>query len=151
MLVSENVFGVKVLKFAGILTFFVRKVHLCSAYIITYLSAQINKKLLFKDWKYKGFGQPLPVWFEAAYRGDVEEVRRKIAVSDDCKIEIVTAQGINSDQANKSLWEQLIVMSQLFELYDQTWVLLGEKEAAAKNNSYPYYAAAVILIDKKKE
>ena len=112
---------------------------------------QKNKKLLFEDWKYKGFGHSLPAWFEPAYRGDVEEVRKVIAVSDDCKIEIVTAQGINSDQANKSLWEQLIVMSQLFELYDQTWVLLGEKEAAAKNNSYPYYAAAVILIDTKQE
>ena len=112
---------------------------------------QSHKKLLFEDWKHKGFGQPLPVWFEAAYRGDVEEVRRKIAVSDDYEIEIITAQGINSDQANKSLWKQLFVMSQFGELYDQTWVLLGEKEAAAKNNSYPYYAAAVILIDNKQE
>ena len=112
---------------------------------------QNHKKLLFEDWKYKGFGQPLPVWFEAAYRGDVEEVRRKIAVSDDYEIKIVTAQGINSDQANKSLWQKLVVKAELFELYDSSWVLLGEKEAAAKNNSYPYYAAAVILIDKKKE
>ena len=107
---------------------------------------QNTRKLLFEDWKYKGFGQPLPDWFEAAYKGDLEEVQRKIAVSEDYKIKIVTAQGINSDQANKSLWQQLVVMSQLFELYDQTWVLLSEKEAAAKNNSYPYYAVAVLLI-----
>ena len=112
---------------------------------------QNHKKLLFEDWKYKGFGQALPVWFEAAYRGDVEEVRRKITVSDNYEIKIVTAQGINSDQANKSLWQKLVVKAELFELYDSSWVLLGEKEAAAKNNSYPYYAAAVILIDKKKE
>ena len=26
---------------------------------------QAQKKLLFEDWKYKGFGQELPVWFEA--------------------------------------------------------------------------------------
>ena len=112
---------------------------------------QSHKKLLFEDWKHKGFGQSLPVWFEAAYKGDVEEVRRKIAVSDDYEIKIITAQGINSDQANKSLWMQLYVMSQLFELYDQAWVLLNEKEAATRNNSYPYYAAAVILIDNKQE
>ena len=112
---------------------------------------QKSKKLLFEDWKYKGFGQPLPDWFEAAYKSDVDEVRRKITVPENHKIEIVTARGINSDQANKSLWQKLVEKAELFELYDSTWVLLGEKEAAAKNNSYPYYAAAVILIDNKQE
>ena len=32
---------------------------------------QSNKKLLFKDWKYKGFGQPLPAWFNAAYKNNI--------------------------------------------------------------------------------
>jgi hypothetical protein len=112
---------------------------------------QNQKKLLFEDWKYKGFGQPLPVWFEAAYKGDVEEVGRKISLSDNHKIEIVTAQGINSDQANKSLWQKLVEKAELFELYDSSWALLGEKGAIEKNNSYPYYAAAVIIIDIKQE
>ena len=112
---------------------------------------QSNKKLLFKDWKYKGFGQPLPVWFEAAYKGNLDEVRSKIAVPENHTIEIVTAQGINSDQANKSLWQKLFVKTELFELYDTSWALLGEKEASANNNSYPYYAAAVLLIDNKEE
>ena len=93
----------------------------------------------------------LPVWFEAAYNGDVEEVGRKISLSDNHKIEIVTAQGINSDQANKGLWQKLWVKSELFELYDSSWVLLAKKEASAKNNSYPYFAAAVLLIDNKEE
>ena len=112
---------------------------------------QSQKRLLFEDWKYKGFGQPLPLWFEAAYKGDVEAVRKQISIPENHKIEIVTAQGVNSDQANKSLWQKLFVKAELFELYDSTWVLLGEKEAVAKNNSYPYYAAAVILIDNKEE
>ena len=112
---------------------------------------QKQKKLLFEDWEYKGFGQPLPDWFEAAYKGDLEEVRRKIAVSDDYEIKIVTAQGINSDQANKSLWQKLVVKAELFELHDSSWVMLNEKEAAEKNNSYPYFAAAVILINTKEE
>ncbi len=118
---------------------------------ITKEKKQGSKKLLFEDWKYKGFGQELPVWFEAAYKGDVEEVRRKISIPENYKIEIVTAQGINSDQANKGLWQKLWVKSELFELYDSSWVLLVKKEAAAKNNSYPYFAAAVLLIDNKKE
>ncbi len=107
---------------------------------------QNSKKLLFEDWKYKGFGQPLPVWFEAAYKGDVEEVQKKISISENHKVEIVTAQGINSDQANKSLLQKLVVKSELFELYDSSWGLLSEKEAA-DSNSYPYVAAAVLLID----
>lgn len=114
-------------------------------------NARKDKKLQFEDWKYKGFGQPLPDWFEAAYKGDIEEVRRKTGISENYKIEIITASGINSDQANKSLWQRLFVMSQLGELYDSTWVLLDEKQAAANNNSYPYYAVAVILIDNKQE
>ncbi len=112
---------------------------------------QNQEKLLFEDWKYKGFGQPLPDWFEAAYKGDVKEVRRKITLPENHKIEIVTAQGINSDQANKSLWQKLAEQSTLFELYDSSWALLGEKGAIEKNNSYPYYAAAVIIIDNKQE
>ena len=107
---------------------------------------QNSKKLLFEDWKYKGFGQPLPVWFEAAYKGDVEEVQKKISIPENHKVEIVTAQGINSDQANKSLLQKLVVKSELFELYDSSWGLLSEKEAA-DSNSYPYFAAAVLLID----
>ena len=118
---------------------------------ITKEKKQGSKKLLFEDWKYKGFGQELPVWFEAAYKGDVEEVRRKISIPENYKIEIVTAQGINSDQANKGLWQKLWVKSELFELYDSSWVLLAKKEASAKNNSYPYFAAAVLLIDNKEE
>ena len=98
---------------------------------------QNHKKLLFEDWKYKGFGQALPVWFEAAYRGDVEEVRRKITVSDNYEIKIVTAQGINSDQANKSLWQKLVVKAELFELYDSSWALFR------KEKSGTYIAIAV--------
>ncbi len=110
---------------------------------------QNPKKLLFEDWKYKGFGQELPVWFEAAYKGNTEEVRKKAGISNDYKIEIVTAQGINSDQVNKSIWRYLIVKEELFELYDSCWVLLNDKEAEEKNKGYPYFAAAVLLIENK--
>ena len=41
-------------------------------------------------------------------KGDVEEVQKKISIPENHKVEIVTAQGINSDQANKSLLQKLL-------------------------------------------
>ena len=110
---------------------------------------QNPKKLLFEDWKYKGFGHELPVWFEAAYKGDLEEVQKKIADSQNRKIEIITAQGVNSDQAEKSLMNKIFVKAELCEVYESSWVLLSEKEAVEKNDGYPYFAAAVLYINKE--
>ena len=110
---------------------------------------QNQKKLLFEDWKYKGFGQALPDWFEAAYKGNLGEVRKRITISKGYKIELVTAQGINSDQINKRLWQLLSVKEEVFELYDSCWGRLNSKEASGKNNGYPYFAAAVLLIKNK--
>lgn len=107
---------------------------------------QAQKKLLFEDWKYKGFGKELPVWFEAAYKGDVEKVKKTIANPNNYKIAILTSAGVNSDQAEKSLLEQLNAQSNMIADFDSSWVLLNEKEAAEKNNGYPYFAAAVVFI-----
>ena len=108
-----------------------------------------DKKLLFEDWKYRGFGYPLPEWFEAAYKGNVREVQKLIDLPKNQKIKIITAKGINSEQANKLIMNELFVKAEAFKLYDSCWVLLNKKEAAAKNKSYPYFAAAVIIIDNK--
>ena len=107
---------------------------------------QSHKKLLFEDWKYKGFGKELPVWFEAAYKGDVEKVKKTIANPNNYKFAILTSAGVNSDQAEKSLLEQLNAQSNMIADFDSSWVLLNEKEAAEKNNGYPYFAAAVVFI-----
>ena len=58
---------------------------------------QSNKKLLFSDWKYKGFGQPLPAWLE----------------------------GVNSDQADKVLKIKQEEISPDFILYDTCWASIG--------------------------
>ncbi len=105
---------------------------------------QNQKKLLFEDWKYKGFGQPLPVWFEAAYSGDAEGVQKKVSELAGREIIILTAQGINSDQADKSLKMKLSELSVDFILYDSSWALLGEKAEADGIFEYPYLAAAVL-------
>ena len=47
---------------------------------------QNQKKLLFEDWKYKGFVQALPLWFEAAYKGDLLALRKQIPIPENHKI-----------------------------------------------------------------
>jgi len=112
---------------------------------------QKEKKLPFRDWKYKGFGKALPEWLEAAYKGNLTELQKKIPVPENYKIEIVKSRGINSDQANKDLLQKLLLREDVFELYDSSWALLDEKEAVNNNDSYPYFAAAVLLVNIKTE
>ena len=104
---------------------------------------QKSKKLLFEDWKYKGFGKELPVWFEAAFKGDIEEIKKKVQDLYDNEIIILSAQGINSDQADKGLAKKIAELSSDYILYDMSWALLNETIVAEENFEYPYFAAAV--------
>ncbi len=107
---------------------------------------QSPKRLLFEDWKYKGFGKALPLWFEAAYNGDEEALRASVDELSDHQIKILTARGVNSDQADKALRLKLADISD-FKLYDSCWALLGQKAALEDINEYPYFAAAVLYIE----
>ena len=98
---------------------------------------QKHKKLLFEDWKYKGFGQPLPGWFEAACKGDVEELRKQIKELSAYEIKVLSAEGINSDQAEKSLRLKIDEFSTEYSVYASSWAMIAD-------NEYPYFAAAVL-------
>lgn len=87
---------------------------------------QNDKKLLFEDWKYKGFGQELPVWLEAAFENNVPAVKKAVPELSDKEVEIVRAEGINSDQADKILKIKEEELSSDFILYDSSWALSGE-------------------------
>ena len=39
---------------------------------------QNHKKLLFEDWKYRGFGQTLPGWFESAYEDNLVKIKKSV-------------------------------------------------------------------------
>ncbi len=107
---------------------------------------QSTKKLLFEDWKYKGFGQALPLWFEAAYNGDEEALRASVDELNGRQIKILTARGFNSDQADRALRLKLADFSD-YKLYDSCWALLGQKSALEDVYEYPYFAAAVLYIE----
>ena len=87
---------------------------------------QNQEKLLFDDWKYKGFGQELPVWLEAAFENDVPAIKKVVPEIAEKEVEIIRAEGINSDQADKILKIKEEELSSDFILYDSSWALSGE-------------------------
>ena len=87
---------------------------------------QNNQKLLFEDWKYKGFGQELPVWLESAFENDVPAIKKVVPEIADKEVLIIRAEGVNSDQADKILKIKEEELSSDFILYDSSWALSGE-------------------------
>ena len=92
---------------------------------------QTHKKLLFEDWKYKGFGQSLPAWFEPAYKNNIDGVKKSDVKLFDSEIVIVRGDGINSDQADKVLKIKQEEISSDFILYDTCWASIGAGEYIA--------------------
>ena len=90
-----------------------------------------SKKLLFKDWKYKGFGKPLPAWFEAAYKNDINAVRKADSNLFDCEIVILRGDGVNSDQADKVLKIKREEASEDLIFYDSCWARIGAGQYVA--------------------
>ena len=86
---------------------------------------QSNKKLLFKDWKYKGFGQPLPAWFDAAYKNNVSGLQKTDVKLSGSEIVIIRGEGVNADQADKILKIKQEEISSDFILYDTCWASIG--------------------------
>ena len=86
---------------------------------------QSNKKLLFKDWKYKGFGQPLPAWFDAAYKNNVSGLQKTDVKLSGSEIVIIRGEGVNADQADKILKIKQEEISPDFILYDTCWASIG--------------------------
>lgn len=104
---------------------------------------QNDQKLLFEDWKYRGFGQQEPVWLEAAYKNDLSLIKKNLPELSDKEILILTAYGINSDQADRLLKIKEGELPSDFILYDSSWVLLSENERTAHAEGETYAALAV--------
>ena len=88
---------------------------------------QAQKKLLFEDWKYKGFGQELPVWFEAAYNDDEPGLKKALPELQDKEVTILRGQGFNSDQAEQNLKLKL-AEAEALTFYDSGWAMLDVNE-----------------------
>ena len=98
---------------------------------ITIEKKQSKKKLLFKDWKYKGFGKPLPAWFEAAYKNDIIAIKKADSNLSDSELVIVKGEGVNSDQADKVLKIKEEEIPEDFVYYDSCWARIGAGQYVA--------------------
>ncbi len=75
----------------------------------------------FDDWKYKGFGMNLPEWVDAAVDGRIEKTAKLLNRNPE-QIEILTETGINVDQSEDKLKNQIPQDSKLIEGF---WVRLN--------------------------
>lgn len=79
----------------------------------------------YSDWKYKGFGQELPLWIDdAVFKNDIPELKNIDKVIVKCKAD-------NLDQSEKML-EIESKKYENFYLYDSFWVKMKDKKN--KNN-----------------
>lgn len=87
---------------------------------------QNHKKLLFEDWKYRGFGQTLPEWFEAAYEANPVKIKKSVQQLSSCELVILRGEGVNADQAERVMDLEKTDVPEGYELYDSFWAMTGE-------------------------
>ena len=92
---------------------------------------QGQKKLLFEDWKYKGFGQKLPDWVEAAYHNKTDKIIHSDGELNGKELLILRGEGINSDQAERNLELAESVISEEYTFFDSSWVRIDAGEYVA--------------------
>lgn len=92
---------------------------------------QGQKKLLFEDWKYKGFGQKLPDWVEAAYHNKTDKIIHSDGELNGKELLILRGEGINSDQAERNLELAESGISEEYTFFDSSWVRIDAGEYVA--------------------
>lgn len=92
---------------------------------------QGQKKLLFEDWKYKGFGQKLPDWVEAAYHNKTDKIIHSDGELNGKELLILRGKGINSDQAERNLELAESGISEEYTFFDSSWVRIDAGEYVA--------------------
>lgn len=92
---------------------------------------QGQKKLLFEDWKYKGFGQKLPDWVEAAYHNKTDKIIHSDGKLNGKELLILRGEGVNSDQAERNLELAESGISEEYTFFDSSWVRIDAGEYVA--------------------
>lgn len=82
-----------------------------------------EEKLLIDDWKYKGFGNELPVWVIPALEENVSKLKKAVPELANAQVIILQTEGYNHDQAEKSLEEiEQMQKPEGYIKYDSFWV-----------------------------
>lgn len=87
----------------------------------------------FEDWRYKFFGQELPVWFLYAYEDDVEGVvssREDSAGLSSENLEIIQGKAVNGDQAEQFIAQQIEIYQN--NVVDSFWAKLSEEDESGE-------------------
>ena len=94
----------------------------------------------YDDWKYKGFGMPLPQWVQPAIEGKKDKVVKYFPDYSPEQIEIVTSSGINVDNS-----EDKIERNSERVLIDGFWVRINTQVNKTKE---PYIT--VLIYEKQR-
>lgn len=102
-----------------------------------------EQKLRFDDWKYRGFGNALPIWVEFAVDNQIEKIQKADEKLTSAEILIFTGRGENLDQAEDSARQTcsqgLEGNPKKYELYDNFWVRMADDEEMPYISVYVYY------------
>lgn len=88
----------------------------------------------FEDWRYKGFGQELPLWFFFAYEDDLQGVvnsREDLAGTELSDLEIIAGNALNADQAEQLIKQNLELLNN--EYIDTFWAKLCAETEEEQN------------------
>lgn len=107
-----------------------------------------EEKLRFDDWKYKGFGNELPLWVENAVDNDEKALLKVISdVENATEIKIFSGRGENLDRAEqiaKDLVNDFLSgnadLKSSFIFYDNFWV---RENIEIKTTDKPYISVYV--------
>lgn len=88
----------------------------------------------FEDWRYKFFGQELPVWFLYAYEEDLQGVlnaREDLAGITSEQLVIVQGKAVNGDQAEQFIAQQ--VEENQGKVVDSFWAKISEETESTES------------------
>lgn len=97
----------------------------------------------FDDWRYKGFGKEIPLWFFYAFEDDIAgvvESRNDLSEADIPSLEIFTGDALNADQAEKLILQFL--ESHDCGCVDTFWAKLCD-ESEFEGNPYRWIIIAI--------
>ena len=106
-----------------------------------YKNPQTEEKLLIEEWKYMGFGQPLPEWVIPALEENINKVREVIPELANEEVLVMQNKGYTLDQAEAGLSSEPAGAG--YNLYDSFWVRGDYSSKENKKIEKMYISVAV--------